>query len=108
MLEKSGMSTTVLDDTDFETIEHHMLLNDVNLVIGNSTGKHLTEKHALPPVRIGFPINDRFGGQRLVYTGYSGSLKLLDDIVNAVLARKFGMHRVEMREKYFHEQSAIV
>ncbi|WP_027192256.1 nitrogenase component 1 [Fundidesulfovibrio putealis] len=108
LLEHAGMASTILDDTDFETLEHHTLKNEVNLVVGNSAGKQLTEKYGLPPVRIGFPINDRFGGQRLVYTGYSGSLKLLDDMVNAVLAKKFGMHRVDMLEKYHRvEEPAI-
>ncbi len=108
LLAEADQTSVVLDDTDFETIERHALQNDVNLIIGNSTGKQLTEKYAIPPVRIGFPINDRFGGQRLVYTGYAGSLKLLDDIVNAVLAKKFGMHRVAMRERYLREEDAAV
>ncbi len=93
----------ILDDTDFETIEKHALEKEVNLIIGNSTGKQITEKYGIPPVRIGFPINDRFGGQRLVYTGYNGSLKLLDDISNTLLAKKFGMHRKIMRDRYYRQ-----
>lgn len=106
LLEESAAASIVLDDTDFETIEHHALQSGVNLAIGNSVGKQLTEKHGIPPVRIGFPINDRYGGQRLVYTGYAGSLKLLDDIVNAILAQKFGMHRVIMRERYYRPEES--
>ena len=93
----------ILDDTDFETIEKYTVDRNVNVIIGNSSGKQITEKHGIPPVRIGFPIQDRVGGQRLVYTGYSGSLKLLDDIGNAILSKKFGMHRKVMYEKYFHK-----
>ena len=103
LLAESHQESIVLDDTDFETIEHHALKCKVNLIIGNSTGKQLTEKHQIPPVRIGFPIQDRFGGQRLVYTGYSGSLKFLDDIANTILAKKFGMHRTIMRDLYYQE-----
>jgi nitrogenase molybdenum-iron protein alpha/beta subunit len=98
---------TVLDDTDFDTIEKHALDRKVNLIIGNSNGKQLTEKYGIPPVRIGFPIQDRYGGQRLVYTGYHGSLKLLDDIANTVLAKKFGMHRKIMRDLY-HKRASVV
>ncbi|MFA5319817.1 MAG: nitrogenase component 1 [Candidatus Omnitrophota bacterium] len=94
----------ILDETDFETIEKHALERKVNLIIGNSGGKQITEKYGIPPVRIGFPIQDRYGGQRLVYTGYSGSLKLLDDICNTMLAGKFGMHRKIMLERYFHKE----
>jgi nitrogenase molybdenum-iron protein NifN len=94
----------ILDDTDFETIEKYTIDRKVNLIIGNSGGKQITEKYGIPPVRIGFPIQDRYGGQRLVYTGYNGSLKLLDDICNTMLAKKFGMHRKIMLEKYFHKE----
>jgi len=103
-IEKLEEKPLILDDTDFETIEKHALERKINLIIGNSGGKHITEKYGIPPVRIGFPIQDRYGGQRLVYTGYSGSLKLLDDICNAMLAKKFGMHRKIMLEKYFHKE----
>lgn len=102
----SRKTPLILDGTDFETLEKLALERGVNLLIGNSQGKQITEKHGIPPVRIGFPIQDRYGGQRLVYTGYNGSLKLLDDLGNAVLAKKFGMHRKIMLEKYFENEPA--
>lgn len=101
-LSGSGDRVTVLDDTDFETLEKCALDSNVNVIIGNSNGKQITEKYGIPPVRIGFPIQDRYGGQRLVYTGYNGSLKLLDDIANTMLAKKFGMHRKVMRDLYYN------
>lgn len=94
----------ILHDTDFETIEARVLEGEINLIIGNSSGKQLTEKYGIPPVRVGFPIQDRIGGQRLVYTGYNGSLRFLDDIGNAILSRKFGTHRKVMYEKYYHPE----
>jgi nitrogenase molybdenum-iron protein NifN len=102
-LENLEEKPLILDDTDFETIEKYAIERKVNLIIGNSGGKQITEKYGIPPVRIGFPIQDRYGGQRLVYTGYAGSLKLLDDICNTILAGKFGMHRKALLEKYFHK-----
>ena len=101
LLREQNSRIIVLDDTDFETIEKCAMERKVNLIIGNSNGKQITEKYGIPPVRIGFPIQDRYGGQRLVYTGYNGSLKLLDDIANTILAKKFGMHRKVMREMYY-------
>ena len=56
-----------------------------------------------PLVRIGFPIHDRIGGQRLVYTGYNGSLKLLDDITNCLLEEKYEKYRKSMYDKYFRQ-----
>jgi nitrogenase molybdenum-iron protein NifN len=103
----SVINALILDDTDFETIGKYALERNVNLLIGNSSGKQITEKYGIPPVRIGFPIQDRYGGQRLVYTGYNGSLKILDDIGNTVLAKKFGMHREIMRERYYRKASDV-
>ena len=39
-------------------------------------------------VRVGFPLHDRFGAQRLLTLGYRGTQNLFDLIVNAVLARR--------------------
>ncbi len=42
----------------------------------------------MPLVRVGFPIHDRFGGQRLRTLGYGGAQNLYDRIVNAMLTKK--------------------
>jgi nitrogenase molybdenum-iron protein NifN len=39
-------------------------------------------------VRVGFPIHDRFGGQRLRILGYGGTQELFDRIVNALIERR--------------------
>ena len=36
----------------------------------------------------GFPIHDRFGGQRIMHVGYRGTQQLLDTIVNTILERR--------------------
>lgn len=90
----------IIDDTDFETIQSYAKELNVNILIGSSNGKFLTEKDGIPPVRIGFPIHDRMGGQRLIYTGYNGSLKLIDDITNTFLQKKFTTFRNNLYEKY--------
>jgi nitrogenase molybdenum-iron protein NifN len=91
----------IIDDTDFETIQEYAVKLKSNILIGNSDGKIITEKEGIPLVRIGFPIHDRVGGQRLVYTGYDGSLKLLDDITNTLLENKYEKYRQSMFERYY-------
>jgi nitrogenase molybdenum-iron protein NifN len=39
-------------------------------------------------LRVGFPIHDRFGGQRLHHLGYRGAQELYDRLVNALMAKK--------------------
>jgi nitrogenase molybdenum-iron protein NifN len=36
---------------------------------------------------VGFPIHDRFDGQRILHLGYRGAHELYDRIVNALVAQ---------------------
>jgi uncharacterized Zn-finger protein len=42
----------------------------------------------VPLIRVGFPIHDRIGGQRVLHLGYRGAQELYDRIVNALLEAK--------------------
>ncbi len=59
-----------------------------DLILGSSKGYPLARELDIPLVRIGFPIHDRFGAQRMLSVGYEGSLELFDRIVNAMLETK--------------------
>lgn len=97
------VSPKVVNDADFEFIERQALEQKANLLLGNSDGKFITERHGVPLVRMGFPIHDRVGGQRLVYTGYDGTLRLLDNMTNTLLERKYESYRQSMYQKYYLE-----
>lgn len=94
----------ILDEVDFGTIEELVRQLDVNILIGNSDGRRIAEKLGLDLIRRSFPIHDRVGGQRLRTLGYEGALSFLDDISNAVLARKTRTFRKVLYDKYFHEK----
>lgn len=97
----SGEKLAVMDDIDFETIQKGAKKFNANILIGNSDGRIITEKEGIPLVRVGFPIHDRVGGQRQSYTGYNGSLKLLDDITNTLLEHKYARYRKSMYDRYY-------
>ncbi|HEX3078573.1 MAG TPA: nitrogenase cofactor biosynthesis protein NifB, partial [Lachnospiraceae bacterium] len=94
-------SYRILDDTDFKTIEREAVALGANLLIGNSDGRRMEERLGIRLVRRGFPIHDRVGGQRLRMYGYEGSLTVLDDISNALLARKETGFREELYRRYY-------
>ncbi|MGE4520212.1 MAG: nitrogenase component 1 [Desulfobacteraceae bacterium] len=75
----------VLEDSDFDTIEIAAADIKPDLMIGNSKGFKISKKLGIPLIRAGFPIHDRFGGQRIITTGYEGALSLLDLIVNTAI-----------------------
>ncbi|HEX3020336.1 MAG TPA: nitrogenase component 1 [Chitinispirillaceae bacterium] len=79
---------TILDEADFDTVEALCLERDIDICIGTSKGYGMSKKMSIPLVRIGFPVHDRFGAARIVMTGYDGTIRLFDEIVNALLSSK--------------------
>ena len=75
----------VLEDADFVGILEVCRAIGPDIVIGNSKGYFLSKKLGIPLVRVGFPIHDRIGGQRILHTCYRGTQQLFDRIVNALM-----------------------
>jgi nitrogenase cofactor biosynthesis protein NifB len=103
--EYSNKEILFIDDTDFETIEKLALKNNANMMIGNSDGRRIEHKHGIDLIRIGFPIHDRLGGQRKVITGYNGTIALLDETSNTIIAKKESNYRQEMYESYYKKNN---
>ncbi len=59
-----------------------------DLLVGHSKGYPLAQKLSIPLIRVGFPIHDRMGGQRILHIGYRGAQQLFDLVVNACIAKK--------------------
>ncbi|MGB3223216.1 MAG: nitrogenase component 1 [Desulforhopalus sp.] len=78
----------VKEDVDFYDIEHMAKELKVDLVIGHSKGYTFARKENLPLIRIGFPIHDRVGGQRILHLGYHGAQALFDLITNTIIDKK--------------------
>ncbi len=93
-IEKLGtppVSTTpplVMEDCDFGDAESIIEEMKPDLMIGNSKGYKIARKLKIPLLRVGFPIHDRFGASRQRMLGYSGTLNMLDQIVNMLLEKK--------------------
>lgn len=79
---------TVHEGMDFLSMEEAALNLNADFVLGNSKGYTLSRHLQLPLVRAGFPIHDRFGGQRTLHLGYRGTQMLFDRIVNVLLMKK--------------------
>jgi nitrogenase molybdenum-iron protein NifN len=79
--------TVILEGADFIAIEAEARRQGADLMIGHSKGQSMARRLGIPLVRVGFPIHDRLGGQRLLHIGYRGALALFDTIVNTMIAR---------------------
>lgn len=87
-LSEIGIVPVVLEGVDFAGIAQEAEKLSADLIIGNSKGSFLSRKLGIPLVRVGFPIHDRIGGQRILHLGYRGTQDLFDRIVNALIEKK--------------------
>lgn len=78
----------VISGMDFETINEMTDELKPDIMIGNSKGYYIARRLKIPLVRVGFPIHDRFGAQRLQHICYNGTQQLLDRITNALIEYK--------------------
>ncbi len=74
-----------LDNIDFFDIEETAEKLAPDVLLGSSKGYKLARKWNIPLVRLGFPIHDRFGAQRICQLGYKGTQDLFDITVNALI-----------------------
>lgn len=91
----------VLSGADFNQIREKARNSEANIAIGHSDGRYLTEKEGIPLVRIGFPIHDRVGGQRLMSVGYTGTAMFLDRITNTLLEQKQANYRQSVYRQFY-------
>ena len=80
--------TIVMDGADFEEIAEKCRALKPDILIGNSKGYYIARELEIPLVRVGFPIHDRVGGQRIAHLGYSGTQSLFDKITNGLIEYK--------------------
>ncbi len=78
----------VFEGMDFFEISEMAEGLEPDLLVGHSKGYPLARKLEIPMIRVGFPIHDRMGGQRIQHIGYRGAQGLFDLVVNAMIAKK--------------------
>jgi len=78
----------IREGADFFDIVEEAKTLAPDLLVGHSKGQRAAREWNIPLLRVGFPIHDRFGGQRLLHLGYRGAQSLFDRLVNLVLEKK--------------------
>jgi len=68
---------------------HQWMKNEpVDLLIGNTYGKHIARTENVPFVRFGFPILDRAAHRFNPTVGYVGAINLINQMINVLLDKK--------------------
>lgn len=72
-------------DTDLFYL-HQLIKNEgVDLLIGSSYGKQIAKAENIPLVRMGFPVLDRYGNTIQSTVGYTGAIRYVEKITNALM-----------------------
>ncbi len=85
---KIKSNAEIIEGVDFEEIAKFCKEQKPDIMIGNSKGYYISRKLDIPLIRVGFPIHDRVGGQRIAHLSYSGTQQLFDKIANAIIEKK--------------------
>ncbi len=87
-IEGGTADVEVLSGADHAKIADRAREMKPDLILGSSKGYPLARELGVPLVRIGFPIHDRIGAQRMLSVGYRGTQQLFDRVVNALLEHR--------------------
>lgn len=88
LLDELGAEGEILLKSDLHELHKRVKQQPVDVLLGHSKGKFIADAEDLPLLRVGFPIEDRFGYHRRSVVGYNGATYLVDEITNLVFARK--------------------
>jgi nitrogenase molybdenum-iron protein NifN len=78
----------VREGTDFMSMADEAKQLSADFLIGSSKGYSVARQLGIPLIRVGFPIHDRIGGQRILHLGYRGAQQLFDRVVNTLIEFK--------------------
>jgi len=85
MLATHAPDTMIKQNVDLFELHQQIKNNPVDLIIGNTYSKYISRVENIPFVRFGFPILDRMGHRYFPCVGYTGALRLMEKINDALL-----------------------
>ena len=78
-------NSQILAEADLFTL-HQIIKNEpVDMLIGNTYGKHIALAEDIPLIRVGFPIMDRANLHHFPVMGYAGAARMIEWIGNTFL-----------------------
>ena len=82
---EKGVSPTILAGGDL--YDMHMAIKEAgaDILIGNAYGASMAKEENIPLFRVGFPVFDRLGAQRIPILGYNGGIDFVDRLTNTIL-----------------------
>jgi nitrogenase molybdenum-iron protein beta chain len=88
ILKDQAPDAIVKQNSDLFALHQWIKNKPVDLIIGNTYSKYISRVENIPFVRFGFPILDRMGHRYFPSVGYTGALRLMEKITDALLDHK--------------------
>jgi nitrogenase molybdenum-iron protein beta chain len=82
---EKGINPMILAGGDLFDMHHAIKEAGADILIGNAYGASMAKEENIPLLRVGFPIFDRLGAQRISMLGYRGGIEFVDKITNTLL-----------------------
>lgn len=96
--EENNVSPVVLAGRDLYDLHQQVKCMDIELLIGNSYSARIAEAENIPILRMGFPVYDRLGAQRISILGYKAGIRMVDTITNIMLENYYDESGHEIME----------
>ncbi|MBE2899870.1 nitrogenase [Methanothermobacter thermautotrophicus] len=84
-----GFRCIAMSGADIFDLQSYIAERPVDVLIGNSYCRRVAEEAGIPLMRVGFPVYDRLGSQRIRIAGYSGGIEFVDSISNLIIERYY-------------------
>lgn len=103
---------TVVEEGSLYDIERAIKSGEsFDALISNSHADELSQNHAIPLIRAGFPVNDRYGYNYFASVGYRGGIRLVSELANVFLSHGHQSLKTEPKKDTAEEklsQSAYI
>jgi nitrogenase molybdenum-iron protein NifN len=83
-----GKPLEIMEGADHEQMRQAVKRLEPTLLIGSSKVYPIAREMRLPLIRVGFPVHDRVGSQRILHVGYHGAQRLFDEVINTILEHR--------------------
>lgn len=82
---KWGFQFPAESGVDIFGLKENLAGGEIDVLIGNSHCARVARELGVPLLRMGFPVYDRVGSQRIKIAGYSGGISFVDSLTNLIL-----------------------
>jgi len=84
-----GFKCMAMSGADIFDLQSYISEKPIDVLIGNSYCGRAAEENGIPLMRVGFPVYDRLGSQRIRIAGYSGGIEFVDSLTNLIIERYY-------------------